>query len=207
MATRTVLTRDLPAYVTGVAAVGPAYRTVEEIQRELGIRDARGQTQLPGGALATVLGWEFFAPEDDDLSDEKLLEETVAFVAGDAGFRRRRSAFFDWQQKFLKNGSTDLESIERAVEEMRALLEDAKKAASQLTLRKIARYAFRIAPPVVTLALAVTGVPGGPEAAAGSVFLSLGGIAIEERFMKGADQGRPAPTAFVHDARRHFGWK
>src|SRR5438876_6246524 len=35
VATRTVLTRDLPAYVTGVAAVGPAYRTVEEIQREL----------------------------------------------------------------------------------------------------------------------------------------------------------------------------
>src|SRR5207245_7509741 len=106
-------------------------------------------------ALAAVLGWEFFAPQDDKLSDEELLKQTVAFVSGDAEFRRRRSAFLAWQQKFLKNGSTDRESIKRAVEEMRALLEDAKKAANQLTLRKITRYAFRIAQSVVTLALAI----------------------------------------------------
>jgi hypothetical protein len=82
VATRTLLTRDLPAYVTGVAAVGPAYRTIEEIERELSIRNASERTKLPGGALATVLGWEFLTPDDDRLSCKKLLEKTVAFVVG-----------------------------------------------------------------------------------------------------------------------------
>lgn len=212
VATRTVLTRDLPAYVTGVAAVGPAYRTVEDIERELSIKDARGRTLLPGSALATVLGWEFLVPDPEDpdnkrLSDEELLKETVAFVTDDAEFRRHRSAFVDWQQKFLKDDATDRESIERAVAEMRELLEAAKTASGKLTLRKIARYAFRIAPSALAVSLAIAGLPGGLEAAAGGAFLSLGGIVVEERFLKGAEQGQPAPTAFVHHVNRHFGWK
>jgi hypothetical protein len=79
-ATRTVLTRDLPAYVTGVTAVGPAYRSVEEIRRDLNIRSA-GEG-LPGGTLAAVLAWEFFAPDPDDqrLTDELLLKETLGFA-------------------------------------------------------------------------------------------------------------------------------
>jgi len=207
VATRTVLTRDLPAYVTGVAAVGPAYRTVEDIERELRIQDTAGRTRLPGGALATVLGWEFLTPEDDRLSDEELLKETVEFVTGDDDFRRCRRDFLDWQQKFLKEGITDQESIERAVKEMRELLEAAKTAASRLTIRKVARYAFRVAPSAVGLTLALAGIPGGFAAAAVGVFLSLGGIAVEERFLKNAEQGQPAPTAFVHHANRHFGWR
>ena len=72
-----------------------------------------------------MLGWEFLTPEDDALSDEQLLRETLDFVTGDDGFRRARHDFFDWQQKFLKS----------------------------------------------------------------------------------ADEGLPAPTAFVHQVNRHFGWK
>jgi hypothetical protein len=207
VATRTSLTRDLPAYVTGVAAVGPAYRNVEDIERELGIRDTAGRKQLPGGALPAVLGWEFLTPEDDTLSDEQLLRETLDFVTGDDGFRRARRNFFDWQQKFLKNDTTDRESIERAAKEMRDLLEEAKTAMRRLTVRKVARYAFRVAPAAVGLALAVAAIPGGLAAAAGSAFLSLGGIAIDEWFLKSADEGLPAPTAFVHQVNRHFGWK
>src|SRR5262245_18903999 len=45
ISSRTVLTRDLPSYVTGVAAVGPAYRTVDDIDRELSIKYAEGRTQ------------------------------------------------------------------------------------------------------------------------------------------------------------------
>ena len=70
IATRTVLTRDLPAHVTGVAAVGPSFRTVTDMERQLGIRGATSHRPLPGGALATVLGWEFLIPENDRLSDE-----------------------------------------------------------------------------------------------------------------------------------------
>ncbi len=209
VATRTILTRDLPAYVTAVAAVGPSYRTVEQIKMGLKIGGEGARRLLPGAVLPTVLAWEFFAPDPGNqrLSDDELLAETVAFVTSDAGFRKHRSAFVDWQEKFLRNGATDRESIERAVAEMRDLLEDAKTAAAKLTVRKIARYAFRIAPSALGLALAIAGLPGGLEGAEGGVFLSLGGIAVDEMVFKSAEQGQPPPTAFVHDARRHFGWE
>jgi hypothetical protein len=32
-------------------------------------------------------------------------------------------------------------------------------------------------------------------------------MAIDQWFLKDAEQGQPAPAAFVHDVRRHFGWK
>jgi hypothetical protein len=211
-ATRTVLTRDLPAYVTGVAAVGPAYRSVREIERDLKVKSA--SARLPGSALASVLAWEFFAPDPDDtsVSDEKLLRDTVAFVTGDGEFRKRRTAFNDWQQGFLQKGEsggqsvTDLESIRRAVEEMSALLADARQAANRLTVRGITRYAFRLAPPALALIAIALGLP--PIAsAAGSAFLAVGGIAVDVKLFKNAEQGCPPPTAFVQDAQRHFGWK
>jgi hypothetical protein len=209
VATRTVLTRDLPAYVTGVAAVGPMYPSVKDMERELGIRSSAGQTQLPGGALAVVLGWDFITPDpkDKQLSNEELLRETVDFVTGDEDFRRHRREFLDWQQKFLKNGTTDQESIERAVKEMHELLETWKETTTKFKLRTITRHVLRIAPSLVGLTLAIAGIPSGLEAAAGGVFLSAGGIAVDELFLKSAEQEQPAPTAFVHDVKRHFGWK
>jgi hypothetical protein len=207
VATRTALTRDLPAHVEGVAALGPMYRTVGDAERELRIRDTSVPTQLPGGALAAVLGWEFLTPEDNRLSDEALLKETVDFVTGDDEFRRCRRNFLDWQQDFLKDGTTDRESIAQAVKDMRELLNGAKKAARRLKIRKTVRYAFRIAPPAVGLTLAIAGIPGGFKAAAGGGFLSFGGILVEEWLFKGAEQGQPARAAFAQHVNRHFGWK
>lgn len=207
-ATRTVLTRDLPAYVTGVAGLGPAYRTVEEIERGLGINGPRAKRILPGGSLPTVLAWEFYAPDPDDdrLSPEELLRETVAFVTGDDEFRKRRTAFVEWQQRFLREGATDRESIDRAVEKMRALLSDAKKASDRLEVRTTARYVFGLAPTALGLGAALAGSPDGLKIAGATSFLLLGGIAVDEMLFKSAEEGKPPPTAFVHDARRHFGW-
>jgi hypothetical protein len=211
-ATRTVLTRDLPAYVTGVAAVGPAYRSVEEIRCDLNIR-ASGEG-LPGGTLAAVLAWEFFAPDPDDmrLTDEQLLKESVAFVTGNTEFQRRRTAFIDWQQRFLRPGAgggplvTDAESVRRAVEEMSDLLADANKASNRLTLRKVARYAFRLAPYIVSGVAIAHGVPPIWPVVGGG-FLGLGSIAVEEKLFKSAEETKYPPTAFVYDAQRHFGWR
>lgn len=141
------------------------------------------------------------------MSDEELLRETVEFVTGDAGFRQRRTAFVEWQQRFLRGGVTDRDSIARAVTEVQDLLEDAKKATAKLRLRKIARYAFQIARVGVSLGLAAAGVPEGLKTAAEAFFFSLGGIVVEEAFFKGAEQGLPPPIAFVYDARRQFGWE
>jgi hypothetical protein len=179
VATRTVLTRDLPAYVTGIAALGPAYRSIEEIESELGIGSAASMRVLPGGALPTVLAWEFLAPDPDDkrLSRKDLLRETVDFVTGDEAFRKRRTAFAEWQQKFLRDGATDRESIQRAVSEMRELLESVKSSTTKLTVRKIARYAFQIAPSALGLAAVFADIPNGLQMAEAGVFLSFGGIA------------------------------
>jgi hypothetical protein len=211
-ATRTVLTRDLPAFVTGVAAVGPAYRSVEEIRRDLNIR--RADEGLAGGTVASVLAWEFFAPDPDDmrLTDEQLLKETLEFVSENAEFKRRRTAFIEWQQRFLRPGAdgrppaTDAESVRRAVEEMSDLLADANKAANRLTLRKVARYAFRIAPYFLSGVAIAHGVPPIWPVVGGG-FLGLGSIAVEEKLFKSAEEAKYPPTAFVYDAQRHFGWR
>jgi hypothetical protein len=211
-ATRTVLSRDLPAYVTGVAAVGPSYCSVREIKRELGIRKTGGE--LPGGALAAVLAWEFFAPDPDDMqySDEELLRETVRFVTQNADFQNARAAFNDFQRKFLRQRKgedqsvTDLESITRAVQEMSRLLADAKQAAEQLTIRKIARCAFRLTPPALTIAGLALGLPPITTATSG-FFFTAGSIVVDEKFFKSAEERTPPATAFVQDAQRHFGWQ
>lgn len=206
-ATRTLLTRDLPAYVDGVAALGPVYRTFEEFEREGGQQKTGARQVLPGQLLANVLAAEFLVPDvsDKKLSDEKLLTETVEFVTEDAEFRKRRTAFIDWQQDFIRNGVTDRESIDRAVKEMRELLDAANAAAKKLTIRKVARNLFRLAPSALGVAGTLLG--GGPMFAVGGVFLSVGAIAVDEKVFKSAEQWQSPTTAFMHDARRHFGWK
>jgi hypothetical protein len=183
------------------------YRTFNEFVHARGYHKMGMTEPLPGQVLANVLASEFFVPDlsDEKLSDEKLLTETVKFVVEDAEFRKRRTAFIDWQQQFLRNGATDRETIGRAVKEMRELLEAANSAANRLTIRKVARYLFRLAPSALGMAAALAG--GGPMFAAGGVFLSVGAIVVDEKVFKSAEQGQSPATAFVHDARRHFEWR
>jgi hypothetical protein len=187
-------------------ALGPAYRTAEEMKRELGMEDDNARRTLPGGVLPVVLAWEFFAPDPTDarLSTRRLLKETVDFVDGESDFKKQRAAFVEWQQKFLRDETTDAESVKRAVQDMRELLETAKRTTDRLTIRKVVRYAVRVAPSALGLAAAFAGIPGGVEMAAGGAFLSLGGVAVDELVFKA---GTPPPTAFVHAAQRHFGWR
>jgi hypothetical protein len=210
-ATRTLLTRDLPAYVDSVPAIGPAYRTFAEFEREASYKLTTGRRPIPGHALAMVLASEFIVPKIDDgeLTEETLLKETVAFVAGDGEFRKRRRAFIDRQQEFLRDGQTDPESIFRSVEKMRELLHATNQATKKLTIRKVARYAFRLAPTIMGLAAALAGAGPGFAAAlaAGGTFFSASGIMVDERLFKAAEQPQNLSVAFVHDARRQFGWE
>lgn len=205
-ATRSVLTRDLPAYVDGVAALGPAYRTFEEFERERRNQNA-GAAKLPGQMLANVLAAELLVPDisDERLSNEALLSETVNFVTDDTEFRKRRTAFIEWQQDFIRDNKTDRESIERAIQKMRALLDETNSAVQKLSVRKVARYLFRLAPSILGLGAALAG--GGPMFAVGGIFLSIGAIGVDEKLFKAAEQLQSPPAAFIHDARRHFGWQ
>jgi TPR repeat protein len=46
-----------------------------------------------------------------------------------------------------------------------------------------------------------------PRFAEGGLFLSACGIAVDEKLFKSSEQAQIPAVAFVHDARRHFGWK
>jgi hypothetical protein len=206
-ATRTAMTRDLPAYVEGVAAIGPSYRSFAEFEKECATGPLEQARDLPGGVLTAVLGAEFLTPDpEDDRTTELLLRETAEFVAGDAKFRSSRAAFHDWQRKFLNpEGRTDFASIKRAIEDMRDLVAATNAAAGKLKIRKTTRNVFRLAPIGLGLASALAG--GGLLFAIGGACISMGSFAIDEKLFKSAEQGQPPPAAFVRDARRHFGWK
>jgi hypothetical protein len=207
VATRTVLTRDLPAYVSGVEAMGPAYHSLEETQKEVGVKKRTNEQMLPGSALSEVIGWEFLAPSDDRLTDEELLKETVDFVTGDSKFRLHRMNFWNWQQQYLKGGMTDQASVDAAVAEMQELLEELKDDTAKLKLRKTVRCAFRIAPPTLALAGLAFGPVGAVVGAAGGAFLSYAEVAAEEWFLKKPENNGPSPAAFILDIHRHFGWE
>src|SRR6266700_2017815 len=205
-ATKTVLTRDLPAYVTGVNAMGPTYRSIEQLEKELGVSKAGTQRKLPVSALSAVLGWEILVPDDPKLSDDKLLAEAVAFVTDDKDFRNHRTAFWNWQQTYLKDGVTDRESIEKAVKDMRDHLEAQKSAAKKMPIKQTTRYAFRIGGPGLALAGLFCGPAGAVAFGAAGVVLTCAEIATEKWFLK-EPQGpnEPTPAAFVIDLHRHFG--
>jgi len=205
-ATRTVLTRDLPADVTGVDAMGPAYRTVEQLEKELGVSTDGTRKKMPASALSAVLGWEVLVPDDPRLKDDELLKEAVTFVTENKEFRLHRSAFWDWQQQYLKNGVTDRESIEKAVKDMRELLELQKAAAKRMPFEHATRYAFRIGAPGVALAGLFCTPAGTIAFAVGGVVLTCAEIATEKWFLKKPETpNAPLPTAFVTDLHRHFG--
>jgi hypothetical protein len=207
VATRTAMTRDLPAYVEGVAGIGPSYRSFTDFEKECATGPLDQARDLPGSMLTAVLGAEFLTPDpEDNRTTELLLRETAEFVTGDTKFRSSRAAFHEWQRKFLSPESrTDAASIKRAVEEMRDLVAAANVAAEQLKFRKTIRNVFRLAPIGLGLASACAG--GGLAFAAGGACISLGSFAIDEKLFKSAEQDQPPPAAFVRDARRHFGWK
>lgn len=208
VATRTVLTHDLPAYVTGVTAMGPAYRSVDELEKELGVSKAGSQAKLPAGALSAVLGWELNVPDDPKLSDDELLRETVAYVTGDADFRKHRSEYWRWQQDFLKNGLTDRESIEKAVTVMRDKTADREEDAKRMPMDHTVRYAFRIGAPSLALAGLFFGPVGAIAVGAAGVFLTCAEIATEKWVLREKlQENEPSPAAFVHDVHRHFGWE
>jgi hypothetical protein len=214
VATRNVLTRDLPHHVRGVAAMGPAYRSYRDFRREFPAlvgdprtRGTRAAPRLPAGVLTAVLGWAFLTPVDDDVPVEDLLRETVAFVTGSSDFKRRRAAFNEWQQKFVRDGFTDGEAIAAAVEDMADLLEDLRKAAKKHPVRTVVQYCFRLAPALLSAGAAAVHFPSEMAVALGEGFVSVGELALEGWFARETAKPWLAPAAFVHDARRHFGWR
>ncbi len=207
--TRNVLIETLPSYTWGVAAIGTAYRSLEALENELGVKHKSGRlTILPSGALGVVLGQEFLFVDDPKLSHKDMLKAAVE-LATDAEYRGARASLTAWEQKFLKDDKTDAQSIRRAVEDMHGLLEKRNAVVRNSKIQTAVRYAFRfgVLPAGLVGGLLVAGPIGVIIGAAGATFLSVGELTMDELIFKKIKDDRPEPAVFLHDIRRHFGWK
>ena len=204
VASRTLLTQGLPAYVEGVASMGPTFRSLDEFA-VVAKPSPTSSAPLPGRILTNVLAAEFLVPDTDaKISTNELLRETVEFVVGDKTFREKRSAFNVWQQNYIASGSTDAASVRQALSDMRDLVDDTRKAAKHLKVRKSTKNLFRLAP--VALGLTGAAMGGGPMFAVAGAFVSVGSFAVDEWLFKASEAGSPAPAAFIMDVKRSPGW-
>ena len=74
-------------------------------------------------------------------------------------------------------------------------------APKRLKLRRVAKYAFRLAPYIASGVAIADGVP--------PIWLVVGGgflgwAAVEEKLFKSSEETKIPPAAFVYDAQRHL---
>lgn len=198
-ATRDVLTDGLPRHVTGIQAVAN-YTSMEELENELGLKDAPDQP-LYGGAAVAIIGHEFLVPADAKWSYENLLREAVE-LSSEPAFRRKRSSFWRWQREFMDDkGITDQSAIRDAVDEMQDLLEDERAVIRKKKIKTGVQFAFLVG----SITLGMLAAPLVPIAIGGS-FLSVGKF-VADKLMEDPVADSDKPVSLLRDIRKHFGWR
>src|SRR5258708_31833080 len=135
------LLKAVPAHAKGVVAAS-SYRTLAEVQNELGIKRTQVGGKLPAGVISVVIGREFLVPHDPKVDELDLLRE-AADVARDMEFRKKRAAYNKWLQKFLDaEGLTDPASVKAAVEQMNDLLAEERGLVQKKSISQEAQVAF-----------------------------------------------------------------
>ncbi|EKV01576.1 hypothetical protein Lepto7375DRAFT_3747 [Leptolyngbya sp. PCC 7375] len=200
-----VLLQELPAMAAGVVAVSP-FTSLEDLKRECGITETSPPAErlqagrgLPGDLLSAVLGHEFLVPEDPDRDEFYLLREAVDLVQ-DTDYREARQAFHNAQQRFIKNGQTDLESVTAAVNAVAEHLEALQKIARRRRILNGLRRAF-------LFAQIVADPIGAPinALAAGKAAIALGKFTVDERLGNPAAPNTVRPGgALLLDAQQHL---
>jgi hypothetical protein len=150
------------------------------------------------GQLAAVIGREFLVPDDSELNDEDLLKEAV-HLSSDDRFRRKRAAYWRWQNEFLRDATIlDKSAIDDAVQEMNDLIADERAEVRRSRIKLGASFSFAVGAACVGM----IATPMAPVALAGA-FLSIGAWAIDHIPDSGAE---PKPAAMCVSVKRHFGW-
>jgi hypothetical protein len=189
-----LLQLEMPKTATGVIAVAP-YSSAEELKAGTGLRPNE-----PGaaGSLASVIGREFLVPDDPAWEPQDLLRAAVD-LSGGRRFRRKRAAYWRWQDEFLRNTIIiDRQALNEAIEEMRELIEDEKAEARKSGIKLGLGLACAIG-------AASAGIYLDPHSmvALGGAFLSVGGW-VTDHFPGGV--GTPPPAAICITAQRELGW-
>jgi len=149
--------------------------------------------------MAAIIGREFLVPNDPSWTDDELLRAAVD-LSSDIRFKRKRAAYWRWQQEFLGDSTVlDQAGIDDAVDEMRELIEEERTEARKAKIKLGVSCAFAVG-------AATTGLFAGPLApcAIGAAFLSIGGW-VFDRATGPAQEASPA--AMCYSAQREFGWR
>src|SRR5262249_21080359 len=145
--------------------------------------------------LAAVISHRFLTPAAKDPNHD-LLKRAVDLATTDT-FRRKRAAFYEWQEGIVENEVSD----EKAVEEMEGVLEGFNEATTKAFNNVVARYAFTVIPIALTMTGAI--LAGAPVALG---LAGAGGIVQLARFWKFdrkpvIEAGDLDSAAMIHDAR------
>ena len=192
--TRTRLVEDIPKSVRGVTVV-PTYSDRDEYVEDSGLKRVE-QAPLGMGDAIAALQIEFLAPEIEGPVEPDHLESILNHTST-REHQRARAAFWHWQRDFFSDDViTDQETIDAAVEEMRDLIADLRKALRWKGIKTRSQYLF-------LAGSVLLGMLGGPltPVAIGGVVLNVGKFALD----KAADAARKdaaMPAAlFVADER------
>jgi hypothetical protein len=203
MMTRMILTREydhmekeymatLPR--TWVESVVPAYQSFEAAHRELSLQVL--DREHPVAPTAEVVGWELFVPDDEDGSDERILEAAAKLGRSD-DYRLERETFREWWRKELEKGMPADEALRELTERADRLNEITRaKSVKTTTLRSFAVFG------------ATAGIAGAwfpPVAIAGGV-IALVSVGAEWVLREKEQPAALAPAAMFHSARRQLGW-
>lgn len=203
-----VLLQELPAMARGAVAVCP-YNSLEDLKQEFGITETSNAGDLlqagkglPENVISSVIGHEFLVPEDPERDEFYLLREAVEMVQND-DYRQARANFHNAQQRFIRNGKTDLQSITAAVNEMDEQLAALEKVARRGRFWKGWRRGFYFAQILFDLLSAPINPPAGVRA-----MIALGKFTVDERLGNPADPARPqAGGALLLDAHQRLNLK
>jgi len=195
-ATRTELTANLPSEVTGIESMA-AYDSLDTLVADFGLHS---EETWRAGLVTAVIGRRFLTPEPAEYeTDEELLGAAVA-LSSERDFKRRRAAFWQWEQNLVNRGAiTDGRSLSAAVEEMQDLVSDEETALRRNNIKLAAEVVFLIGSVMVSM----LAPPLTPVAAAGAL-LSVGKFASDRML---ADQRRVTAASLFADARGYFGWR
>ncbi len=177
-----------------------AYGSLKAFNDENSAQGASSPHESPEGGNPSdvlLLSWDFFVPEDQDLSDIQLLEKLVEKIAKDSEFREHREAF-NALRRSLSNGTA---TPQQAVREIERRLIDYNRILRSIgrlnTARTVLTYAA-IAAPLADFIAPGFGTGSG-------VVLGL----ASQTWPRWAPSPKPGPeqaaVAMVHDLREEFG--
>jgi hypothetical protein len=189
----------VPAMAKPVVATSP-YTSLEELTGDLGISRRPQPTNLPKGTVSAIVGRELLLPLNSRRSELELLREAVDEVTQNDDYRDARGALHDRLLRFTRDEVTDVESVQRAVEDIR---EKSNKLKDSIRNRKIWVNVGRL----FSFAQIVLGAATAPipPVAIGLVVAGVGQFTATEKLADPQQPKRSVPDlAMLLDVRRRL---